>query len=153
MNKYKVLLLANVLLMTVVLQATPVEKPSVITAIKEGKEAECVGVKKVTKTKRVGTGKYVNDVEIKETIKKIRTQEGYKVDISLNEAGDSFEATEQDSDDLGGYSPIPYPCKFIESFTSTDFNITNENVFYCKDDTYDPTEEVYLVGNCRVSGS
>ena len=131
MKKYKVMFLASFVVMAVAVYATPVVKTDVLAAIKDGKEAGCVGVKKVI------------------TPKKVRVKKGYKVDIALNESG-NYEATEQDSSDLGGYSPIPYPCKFIDGFTSTDLNISNEKVFICNDDTYDATEEMYLLKNCMI---
>ena len=131
MKKFKVTFLASSLVISVVVHATPVTKIDVLAAIKAGKEAGCVGVKKVI------------------TPKKVKVHKGYKVDIVLNESG-SFEATEQDSSDLGGYSPIPYPCKVIDGFTSTELNITSEKVFMCHDDTYGSTEEVYLLKNCMI---
>lgn len=121
------------LLLTTVMHATPITHSNISSALKEGKEVGCVGVKKVIKAN-----------------KEVRIQKDHKVDIALRESGDTFEATEQDSSDLGGYSPIPYPCKFIDGFSSKEFNITHEKVFLCHDDTYDPTEEVYLLKNCMT---
>ena len=132
MRKYKVIFLVCSVVMGVAVYATPIVQSDVLSAIKNGKEAECVGVKKVISSK------------------KIRVHKDYKVDIALNESGDHFKATEQDSSDLGGYSPIPYPCKLIDGFTSTDLNITNEKVFICNDDTYAMTEEVYLLKDCML---
>ena len=121
--------------MSVSVHASSIAKPSIITAMKQGEQVECVGVKKVFEGK-----------------KEVKRKKGYKVDISFNETDSSFEATEQDTSDLGGYSPIPYPCTFIDGFTSTDLNISNEKVFICKDDSYGDTEEVYLLKNCKISG-
>ena len=86
MNKYKVMFLASSVVMAVTVNATPVTNPDVLAAIKNGKEAGCVGVKKVM------------------THKKVRVHKGYKVDIALNESGDAFEAIEQDSSDLSRYT-------------------------------------------------
>ncbi|CAA6803794.1 MAG: Unknown protein [uncultured Sulfurovum sp.] len=132
MKKYKVVFLASFVVMSVTVYATTKEQFSVISAMKQGKKVECTGVKKVI------------------TAKKVRVHEGYKVELSLNESGNSFEATEQDTSDLGGYSPIPYPCDLIDGFTSTDLNISNEKVFVCRDDSYAITEEVYLLKNCML---
>jgi len=129
MNKNKVVLLTSSFFMSVGVYASSVAQPSVIAAMKEGKQVECVGVKKLI------------------TFKKVSIKKGYKVDISVNEFGD-FEATEQDTSDLGGYSPIPYPCNYVDGFTSKDLNISNEKVFVCKDDSYGVTEEVYLLKSC-----
>ena len=134
MKKYKVVFLTSSFLMVVLVYATPIVKTDVISAIKDGKEVECVGVKKLITPNKSGVYKK------------------NKVDIARNDSGGSFEATEQDSSDLGGYSPIPYPCKFIDGFTSTDLNITNEKVFICNDDSYARTEEVYLLKNCMIGG-
>lgn len=126
--------LSSAVLMAVTVYATPTAKTDVLAAINDGKEAGCVGVKKVISPK------------------KVKVHKGYKVDIAFNESG-NYEAVEQDSSDLGGYSPIPYPCKFIDGFTSKDLNISNEKVFMCHDDTYGATEEVYLLKNCVLYGS
>jgi hypothetical protein len=131
MKKYKVVFLASSVVMSVVAHATSIAQPSILNAIQDSKQVECVGVKKVTEPKKT-------------TIYK-----DYKIELSLNESG-NYEAIELDSSDLGGYSPIPYPCKFIDGLTSTDLNITNEKVFICNDDNYAITEEVYLLKNCMV---
>ncbi len=132
MNKYNFVFLASSVVMSMAVYASSVAQPSVISAMKDGKHVECVGVKKLI------------------TPKKVSIHKGYKVDITVNESGD-FEATEQDTSDLGGYSPIPYPCKFIDGFSSTDLNIANKKVFVCKDDSYGVTKEVYLLENCVIT--
>jgi hypothetical protein len=134
MKKYKVLFVVSSLVMSVVAYASSVSQSGVISAIKEGQQVTCVGVKKIFKTNK--------DVKI---------HKDYKVELSLNESG-GIEATEQDTADLGGYSPIPYPCKFVDGFTSQDLNITNEKVFVCKDDSYGITEEIYLLKHCMITG-
>jgi preprotein translocase subunit YajC len=135
MTKFYIVFSLSSLLLITAMYATPITHSNILSSLKEGKEVGCVGVKKVTKTN-----------------KEVRIQKNYKVDIALSESGDTFEATEQDSSDLGGYSPIPYPCKFIDGFSSKEFNMTNEKIFYCEDDTYDPTEEIYLLKHCTVYG-
>jgi len=135
MRKYKVVLIVSSIVMAVTVYASSIAQPSIISDIKQGKQVECVGVKKVI------------------TATKVSIHKGHKVELSFNGSSDSFEAIEQDTSDLGGYSPIPYPCNFIDDFTSTDLNISNEKVFICKDESYATTEEVYLLKNCMIIGS
>ena len=126
--------MASSVVMAVGIYATSIAQPNIISAMKQGEQVECVGVKKVITTKKVSIYK------------------GNKVELSFNEPDNHFEATEHDTSDFGGYSPIPYPCNFIDGFTSKDLNITNEKVFICKDDSYATTEEVYLLKNCMING-
>ena len=133
MRKIKVVFLASSALVAMASYATSIVQLDIISLIKQGEQAECIGVKKVI------------------THNKVSFHKDNKVDISFNESG-TFEATEQDTSDLGGYSPIPYPCKYIDGFTSTDLNITNKKAFICKDESYVTTEEVYLLKNCKVQG-
>ena len=53
MKKYKVMFLASSVVMAVAVYATPIAKTDVLTAIKDGNAAGCVGVKKVITAKKV----------------------------------------------------------------------------------------------------
>jgi len=130
MMRYKVIVIA-----TLITSLTAHATTDIISTIKEGKEVGCTGIKKTLKSDKTPNYKE------------------HKVDISFNLSTHHFEALEQDSSDLGGYSPIPYPCQYKNSFTSKNFNISNEKVFMCHDDTYGTTEEVYLLKNCVIYGS
>ena len=134
MNIYNRILFTSTLMMGITLHANPVDTSNTLATMKSDKQVVCVGVKRIMPT----------------NANKSRPFSPNSVEISFNKTAEYFEALEQDNSDLGGYSPIPYPCTYAERFTSETLNTKQEKALLCTDESYDITEEVYLLKDCTI---